>query len=596
MTTFSKKYFNNTTQAWEPLYSTEGMSAYKIAKLEGYEGTEEEYNQALYMIGTLLGTIDEVPTEGSSNLVLSGGVFESIKVVNELVKTLPTIEDVNDLIKGSIVDNLTSEDATKSLSANQGKILKSLIDAIKEFSIVVLQDDEELPEIGESHTIYLKKKTDAQNDVYSEYLYIDNKWEIVGTTDVDLSNYYTKDQVYNKEEVDNIKNTIESNIPNVEVSIGGQGNVITSLNVDLENAHKIIGNKELEVYSKQEIDNKFSDPLLGNVIASTNFTTEGRVIVSAGNDKSVKDSGVLLENLALKSYVDEKEITWDKITNPPSTYTPSEHTHVVSDITDFPEIPSLDGYATEEWVNSQGFKTTDTNTWRPIKSGSTTLNDSTTPLTINAGDGIDLAFEDGTLTITNTSSGSGSGYVLPTASSSTKGGIKLGYVENSENIPLKVSNETAFVTITPNSINAALGYTPANTEDIPSIPSTLPNPQILNITTNGSKNSYDGSAEVNINLDNIYSIKTGNTSTPGAPGICIKTESTTYNISSVSVTEDNPNSVLIVPADSVVNITDSKCKKIDGIETITGTSDQYKCYAFMYISSSLVLVNCALYK
>lgn len=544
MTTFSKKYFNNTTQAWEPLYSTEGMSAYKIAKLEGYEGTEEEYNQALYMIGTLLGTIDEVPTEGSSNLVLSGGVFESIKVVNELVKTLPTIEDVNDLVKGSIVDSLTSEDATKSLSANQGKVLKSLIDAIKEFSIIVLQDGEELPEVGESHTIYLKRKTNAQNDIYSEYLYINNKWEIVGTTDVDLSNYYTKDQVY----------------------------------------------------SKEEVDNKFSDPLLGNVIASTNFTTENRVIVSAGNDKSVKDSGVLLENLALKSYVDEKDITWDKITNPPSTYTPSEHTHVVSDITDFPEIPSLDGYATEEWVNSQGFKTTDTNTWRPIKSGSTTLNDSTTPLTINAGDGIDLAFEDGTLTITNTSSGSGSGYVLPTASSSTKGGVKLGYVENSENIPLKVSNETAFVTITPNSINAALGYTPANTEDIPSMPSTLPNPQVLNITTNGSKNSYDGSAEVNINLDNIYSIKTGNTSTPGAPGICIKTESTTYNISSVSVTEDNPNSVLIVPADSVVNITDSKCKKIDGIETITGTSDQYKCYAFMYISSSLVLVNCALYK
>lgn len=544
MTTFSKKYFNNTTQAWEPLYSTEGMSAYKIAKLEGYEGTEEEYNQALYMIGTLLGTIDEVPTEGSSNLVLSGGVFESIKIVNELVKTLPTIEDVNDLIKGSIVDNLTSEDTNKSLSANQGKILKSLIDAIKEFSIIVLQDGEELPEIGESHTIYLKKKTDAQNDVYSEYLYIDNKWEIVGTTDVDLSNYYTKDQVY----------------------------------------------------SKEEVDNKFSDPLLGNVIASTNFTTENRVIVSAGNDKSVKDSGVLLENLALKSYVDEKEITWDKITNPPSTYTPSEHTHIVSDITDFPEIPSLDGYATEEWVNSQGFKTTDTNTWRPIKSGSTTLNDSTTPLTINAGDGIDLVFEDGTLTITNTSSGSGSGYVLPTASSSTKGGVKLGYVENSENIPLKVSNETAFVTITPNSINTALGYTPANTEDIPSIPSTLPNPKVLNITTNGSKNSYDGSTEVNINLDNIYSIKTGNTSTPGAPGICIKTESTTYNISSVSVTEDNPNSVLIVPADSVVNITDSKCKKIDGIETITGTNDQYKCYAFMYISPSLVLVNCALYK
>ena len=528
--------FQGTEEEW--INSLKGKSAYEIAIEEGFQGTEEEYNLILGIIPDVVNKVnnpDVIPTNDSNNLITSGGVKDALD-------TLKNNIDIE--ITNNIVDNLISNETNKSLSANQGKILKSLIDAIKEFSIIVLQDGEELPEVGESHTIYLKRKTNAQNDIYSEYLYINNKWEIVGTTDVDLSNYYTKDQVY----------------------------------------------------SKEEVDNKFSDPLLGNVIASTNFTTEDRVIVSAGNDKSVKDSGVLLENLALKSYVDEKEITWDKITNPPTTYIPSEHTHVISDITDFPEIPSLDGYATEEWVNSQGFKTTDTNTWRPIKSGSTTLNDSTTPLTINAGDGIDLAFEDGTLTITNTSSGSGSGYVLPTASSSTKGGVKLGYIENSENIPLKVSNETAFVTITSNSIDAALGYTPANTEDIPSIPSTLPNPKVLNITTNGSKNSYDGSSEVNINLDNIYSIKTGNTSTPGAPGICIKTESTTYNVSSVSVTEDNPNSVLIVPADSVVNITDSKCKKIDGIETITGTSDQYKCYAFMYISPTLILVNCALYK
>ena len=35
MTTYSKKYFNEETQKWEPLYSTEGRSAYETAKLAG---------------------------------------------------------------------------------------------------------------------------------------------------------------------------------------------------------------------------------------------------------------------------------------------------------------------------------------------------------------------------------------------------------------------------------------------------------------------------------------------------------------------------------------------------------------------------------
>ena len=46
MTTYSKKYFNEETQKWEPLYSTEGRSAYETAKLNGYTGTEEEFNKA----------------------------------------------------------------------------------------------------------------------------------------------------------------------------------------------------------------------------------------------------------------------------------------------------------------------------------------------------------------------------------------------------------------------------------------------------------------------------------------------------------------------------------------------------------------------
>ena len=48
-------------------------------------------------------------------------------------------------------------------------------------------------------TIYLVPNTQAkENNIYDEYIYINNTWEIIGTTAVDLSNYYNKEEVDNK--------------------------------------------------------------------------------------------------------------------------------------------------------------------------------------------------------------------------------------------------------------------------------------------------------------------------------------------------------------------------------------------------------------
>lgn len=69
------------------------------------------------------------------------------------------------------------------------------------------------------------------------------------------------------------------------------------------------------------------------------FTTQDKVIVAEGNNRGVKDSGILISNLALKSELNEIQVSWDKITGKPETYAPSEHQHNVADINDFPEIP-----------------------------------------------------------------------------------------------------------------------------------------------------------------------------------------------------------------------------------------------------------------
>lgn len=62
----------------------------------------------------LLAAYDTAPTNGSSNLVTSGGVFTAINSLSTGV---------------TIVDNLTSTSTTSSLSANQGKVLKDALDA-----------------------------------------------------------------------------------------------------------------------------------------------------------------------------------------------------------------------------------------------------------------------------------------------------------------------------------------------------------------------------------------------------------------------------------------------------------------------------------
>jgi len=86
---------------------------------------------------------------------------------------------------------LTTQDKTLTGAINE---LKQLISLIPQFSIDVVQT---LPvsDISET-TIYLVPSSDPeQGNYYEEYIYVNNTWELVGTTAVDLSAYYTKLEV-----------------------------------------------------------------------------------------------------------------------------------------------------------------------------------------------------------------------------------------------------------------------------------------------------------------------------------------------------------------------------------------------------------------
>lgn len=102
--------------------------------------------------------------------------------------------NISDLYNDSgFITNLVDDLANyylKSETYTQAEV-NSLIGAIATLHIEVVQT---LPtEDISTNTIYLvPKQTAGQNDTYDEYIYVNNHWEHIGSTDIDLTNYYTK--------------------------------------------------------------------------------------------------------------------------------------------------------------------------------------------------------------------------------------------------------------------------------------------------------------------------------------------------------------------------------------------------------------------
>lgn len=180
------------------------------------------------------GIVLEIPTKES--------LYSLIESMDSVIdKGTSIIEDFErlEVEKVSINDSNTSLLTTYSSS----KILE-LIDAINEFNISIVHV---LPaENIDNHTIYfVSKTTSGGNDVYDEYIFIDNKWEHIGSTAIDLSDYYNKSQVDSK--IEQIENTLAEKtslllIENVEIAYElGPGTSSTFTKSVLKEGYKAIG-------------------------------------------------------------------------------------------------------------------------------------------------------------------------------------------------------------------------------------------------------------------------------------------------------------------------------------------------------------------
>ena len=172
------------------------------------------------------------------------------------------------------------------------------------------------------------------------------------------------------------------------------------------------------------------------------------------------------------------------------------------------------------------------------------------------------------------------------ATSTEAGGIKIGATASRVNLPLVLnSSNQAYIAVTKEAVTAALGFTPANVNDIPEIPIALPNPYAL--TINGT--SYTGSSAVSISTSKPLSVRmlTSSTVDAGYSYSCgtSKAISTLNGFSST-----NPDSVIISSAK--LTFTASNVIKMDGLDDLSGT---WYIYCLSYMANSKIAVNGAVY-
>ena len=122
---------------------------------------------------------------GDQVSVIESKIPESTTETNHLVTKQMLLDEEMDIREDL---NETSSELQTQITAQATEInnIKEAIAGINEFTYSVV---DALPEVGEKGVIYLVSKDGERPDVHDEYLWIDGQFELIGSTQVDLSGY-----------------------------------------------------------------------------------------------------------------------------------------------------------------------------------------------------------------------------------------------------------------------------------------------------------------------------------------------------------------------------------------------------------------------
>ena len=121
-----------------------------------------------------------VPTKTSE--LTNDSSFQTEAQVTDKVNAA-TSDKVTTTQMNNAISTATTDMATKTYVTGQ---ISSAIAGVTQFDYQVVT---ELPATGVKGTIYLIANSGKNPNIYDEYLYVNNNWELFGTTELDLSGY-----------------------------------------------------------------------------------------------------------------------------------------------------------------------------------------------------------------------------------------------------------------------------------------------------------------------------------------------------------------------------------------------------------------------
>lgn len=346
--------------------------------------------------------------------------------------------------------------------------------------------------------------------------------------------------------------------------------------------------------------------------SASTFATKFKVF-TAGAATSVPWSGVTGAPTKLSQFSNDAGYltsvpaqTWASITGKPSTFTPSAHTQSYTTLTGSTTTANQ-AIVSNGTANGWTLKTLGSNAFNSTSYIPTSV--SVVASTLAAGSSATASYDAATNKFTFGIPRGATGaqgptgpagtytpgtnisisnntinctYTLPTATGSVLGGIKVG-----SNITLS----SGTISLSKANVTSALGYTPANTSDIPEIPIALPNPYAL--TINGT--SYTGSSAVSITTPKPLITTTSFTGTQLSTTINAGysySNTLTRTVTSLNgFSESNPDAVIISTNKIFFNA--SNAIKMDGLGDLAGGT--YYIYCLSYMANGKVAVNGAVY-